>query len=527
MARARIAEGLGALLAAVALWATVQSLGAPIMRYDEGLLLTHSRIVLEGGVPHRDFYTNYPPGIYLAIAGLWRATGETPWALRHLGLGLHVAIALLLGRLAGRALSRALCPLACGLALLWLLPLQAVPYAWLAGLALALLALELGLAARPFACGAALAGVACFRHDLFVYLAACLGALALLWRARLPDVRRASAFALGLALPLLAVFAPLLARAGPGPVLRDLLLDQVRYVSAARRLPLPDLLAAPGPLPAFLADYFPGAVALALAGTVLALLALAARRPLGLAGPAAVAMLGALSLAVLPQMLGRTDSAHALFSATPALALAALLLRALAQRVRPAALGGILLLAGALLLALPLWTRLWLRPLGWPELPSGPPPYHGLPVTRDQARAIAWVSRHTRPGEPIYVGLGDHSRMVGNEVDFYFFADRPGSTRYLQFDPGLVTRADVQRGMIREIEAKGTRVAVLVQCCRRDEPNESRRPGASLLDRYLRRRFAPVKRFGPYLVAERDPAQSRSSRVPVPSPPPQHMATSP
>jgi hypothetical protein len=499
MTRARIADAVGILLAAVALWATVQTLGAPIMRYDEGLLLTHSQMVLGGAVPHRDFYTNYPPGIYLAIAGLWKWTGQTPWALRYLGLGLHLAVALLLGRLAGRALSRAFCPLAFGLVLLWLLPLQTVPYAWLAGLAMALAALELWLGARHFACGVAFAGIACFRHDLFAYLAACLAALALVSRTPLPRGRRAIALAAGAALPLLFVWVPLLARAGFEPVLRDLVLDQIRYVSAARRLPLPSLVDAPGALPAFLVDFFPGAVALALAGPALALVALAAR----LASPAAAALLGALCLAVLPQMLGRTDSIHALFSAVPALALAVVLLRCLGKRVRPAALGGALLLVGVILLALPLRTRLLLRPLAPIALPTGPPPYHGIPVTRDQARAIAWVARHTRPDEPIYVGLADHRRMVSNEVDFYYFAGRPGSTRYLQFDPGLVTREEVQREMIAELEAKRTRLAVLVQCCWREEPNQSQRLGAGALDRYLRRHFEPAKHFGRYLVAVR------------------------
>jgi len=506
-ARKRTADALGALALAAGLWTTANGLAAPVIPYDEGLLLTHSQALLGGAVPHRDFYSNYPPGIYLLIAGLWSLGGQTPWTLRFLGFALHAAIALLLGRLVGRALARAFCPLTAGLVLIWLSPLQTVPYAWLAGLAAALAAVELWLARGPqptrlsdLGRGAAFGAIACFRHDLFLSLALASALLALARRGSRVRPRGVSWLVAGAALPLAAAYGPVLSRAGLALPLQDLVVDQLRWVGPARWLPLSAFFSEASWLPAFLFDLFAAGSLLVLAGPALAALALAAARAPGRPRPRAALALAALSLAMLPQLIRRADLPHALLGVAPAVAACALLLRASSERLRSAPLAATLLVAGAALVAAPLRAPLSARLAELPALPSGPAPYYGLPVRADRQQALALVARLTRPDEPIYVGRREHSRLTSNEVDFYYFAGRPGATRQLQFDPGSVTRAPVQREMIRQLEAKGTRLAVLSTCCLREEPNESRRSGARLLDRYLRARFAPIAGHGRYLL---------------------------
>src|SRR5438105_15698246 len=88
--------------AAVLTVATVHMMGDAINRYDEGLLLTNAHLILRGQVPYRDFYSNYPPGIFLIIAALWKVFGVRAIVVRLLGLAIHLAIALLAARLAGR-----------------------------------------------------------------------------------------------------------------------------------------------------------------------------------------------------------------------------------------------------------------------------------------------------------------------------------------------------------------------------------------------------------------------------------------
>jgi hypothetical protein len=120
---------------------------------------------------------------------------------------------------------------------------------------------------------------------------------------------------------------------------------------------------------------------------------------------------------------------------------------------------------------------------------------------------LSFIAANSAPGEAIYVGLADHSRVFVNEIDLYFLAERPGATRIMQFDPNVVNREDVQREMAAEIEASGVRVAILSsRFADRVEPNESSNRGSGYLDDYLRSRFEVAERAGPYqLLLRRDP----------------------
>jgi len=81
--------------AQVALVATVRTLAYGVGEYDEGIILTNAKLLGWGFVPYRDFYSNYPPGIFLTVAALWKLVGVRVLALRGLGLLIHLLLALL------------------------------------------------------------------------------------------------------------------------------------------------------------------------------------------------------------------------------------------------------------------------------------------------------------------------------------------------------------------------------------------------------------------------------------------------
>ena len=497
-------SGLGATLGALGLYLGLLYVAVPVNPFDEGILLTHSWLLSQGFLPHRDFYTNYPPGIYLLIATAWRLVGTSPWVLRWATLGLRLAVALLAGRLAGAALGRGMALIVPGLVLLWLGILEPIPAAWLAGQALALATFQLWLwsQSRPgflldFIVGLSLSGISCFRYDLLLTLGGTLALLGLI-RRRMPPRARVAAFTLGALVPFVLVWLPLVARVGWRLVLQDLVLDQVRYVEPGRQLPLPLLLTPAGGLPALLAQPLSGAVALTLAGPLVAAVLWLTADALGIVDRRPLALLGALALANVPHVLSRADEVHSILSVAPSLALIGTLAVALASRVRSSAVAVAVLTVATTALVMPLGSWIRVTRFVMPALPTGPPPYDGLPATRDRLSALDFVTRHTKPAEAIYVGLTQHRRIFTNEVDFYFFARRPGVTRYLQFDPNMQNRGEVQRRMIGEIEARRPRLAVLSSCCQRDEPNDSHLVGSGDLDAYLRQRYRVVALIGGY-----------------------------
>ncbi|MSR20818.1 MAG: hypothetical protein EXR91_07545 [Gemmatimonadetes bacterium] len=417
-------SGAGLILLVVGLRSTIQMMGQPLGPHDEGLLLTNANLVSQGQVPYRDFYSNYPPGIYLAIVGLWKLFGVSVTAERALGFAAHGVLSLSAGWLAAYLAGSRFSFLAAGMVLLWLAWLGTVAFAWLVALAAALVtcalllrALENGSRSRWIAAGLALGGVGCIRHDLLIYFTSSLVAVAVAWRIgtrrwRLsrPELTAVACLVLGAVVPLLAVWAPTLARAGVGQAVEDVYGVLVRDVMPARDLPLPPVLelrrTIPPPLaaPAFLIHSFEGAAALTLVGPAVALLWLLGAPRMGLRSRAGPALLLALSVAVLPQMLGRTDASHTLYTVTPSLILLSALVEWLTRGRGLWSAAAALAIAG--IMYSPARTHVRFpdpgSPAAWQE---AYPRYSRLPEVEAAREAVlAFIAESTDPGDPITRG---------------------------------------------------------------------------------------------------------------------------
>lgn len=515
--------GAGLAALAVAVRATLAGAYWGIGNYDEGVLLTNAHLLLRGQLPYRDFYSNYPPGIFVLLAGSFTLFGASVSVERGLGLVLHLAIATMAGRVGGRALGERFSLIVCGLVACWLSLLGMSAYAWLAGLALALSTCEVWAWARQLerSWGYVLAGVSLgvtswFRHDLFLYFSAVVAGLAGAWLAlRLWRGQRGGFFSRGSPLhglfhvaggalgTVALLWIPVFAVAGLRTVAHDLYFDQVGRTMPARVLPIPPLVAlgtprwSPISLPAFAYLPFPSSVVLTLLGPALALGALLWPRGAGLKERTHLIGPAALSIAVLPQMLGRTDIAHAVFAVTPALIASAVWLIGGRERRWNAARAWGLALLGAAALYLPLHDELSV------DEPQKAQPYRkDMPragrtvVSASRARAVAFVRKHTGPDDPIFVGLTDHRWTRKNDMDLYFLSDRVGATRYMQFDPNLANHEDIQRLMIADLERTRPKVAILAPAKKSSEPNESRNAGSTLLDDYLRTHYREKGRAG-------------------------------
>jgi hypothetical protein len=143
--------------------------------------------------------------------------------------------------------------------------------------------------------------------------------------------------------------------------------------------------------------------------------------------------------------------------------------------------------------ALPGAARLSLcgRPYGLPRIKC-------LLLDENRAEAARFVISSTREDERIFVGLTRHDKIFANDNLFYFATGRLPATRWHQFDPGLQTRADIQREIIAELQARNVRFVVLESHWDGvAEPNDSAKSsGVHLLDEYIRRSYIPVRTYG-------------------------------
>src|SRR5260370_2140948 len=165
---------IGVGFIAAGLWVSARASLDSLSFYDEGILLSGANSILLGVTPHRDFYANYPPGMFLIIAALWKVAGPSVLSTRVLGLMFHLGAGVLAGLIAGRCIGGRFSWLACGLVVLWLFDVLIYPWPWIGGIVTALLFIWLLLVALSeqrklawVACGLAWGSLLCIRHDLF------------------------------------------------------------------------------------------------------------------------------------------------------------------------------------------------------------------------------------------------------------------------------------------------------------------------------------------------------------------------
>jgi hypothetical protein len=111
--------------------------------------------------------------------------------------------------------------------------------------------------------------------------------------------------------------------------------------------------------------------------------------------------------------------------------------------------------------------------------------------------AARFLDAHSARDAPVFVGNRRHDRISLNHSLLYFLAQRRGTTRYYNLHPGLATTPEVQREIVRSLDAVDA--LVLWDAPLWDEPNASARSSGALdLDEAIRERYRPVADWGPF-----------------------------
>jgi hypothetical protein len=137
----------------------------------------------------------------------------------------------------------------------------------------------------------------------------------------------------------------------------------------------------------------------------------------------------------------------------------------------------------------------------------------GVRTTPDDGHALEElaeaVGRRSRPGEFLLSAPPRYDRVRVGDTLLYRLLDRENPTRYDVVQPGVVTRADVQREMRDDLQRTRTPLVVrwVAPAATMVEDNGSgRSSGVTLLDDYLRSHYTQVGRYGDYVLLQREPA---------------------
>ncbi len=459
------------------------ALGAIALRdgiapHDEGLMLAWAGRIADGQVPYRDFWCNYGPGQPVLLGALTALTGPSLLAWR--------IVRVLVGAVA----------------------------AWLA---YRLVADEVGVAdhGERWALGAGAASAGALAWPLLPAptvpaLALGLGAL---WAARTrPALAGTLAGAAGLFRPEigLAVLVGVALRTGPSGRGRALVAGSVTFVAGW----LPFLVLAPGDV----LDQVVGFVGLQsqqrlpfpppydggldpnklLEGTFAVVLVAGAllwaalrRGPRWLALPI---------LAGVAYLLGRADEFHLV----PLAVLLPVGVAVAGARctARPARCAAAAVLAVVLAHGLDRQAGRVLHPGALATVPG--PAGDGVRTQSADAAALTVVrDRIGGTRAPLLVLPPRTDRVRVGDPLLNVILDRPNPTRYDVMQPGVVTTAKVQREMVADLRASRAPHVVrwLAPAAREREDNASgRERGATILDRYVARRYVRLLRTGDYEV---------------------------
>jgi hypothetical protein len=485
------ALSLALLLLVLAAGLSAFTLLRPISPHDEGLMLQAGSRIAHGQWPYRDFWTNYPPGQALVLAGLDKLFGVSLLSWRILRVIVDAVTALLAFRLVlGSGASR---PWALAA---WLGVAGAM--AWPSGPgpnppALLLAFAALSLTPRRATAAGVLVGLAVlFRLEIGV--AAALGVLI----ATPPPARRRAALA---ALATAAITLAPFFVTDPGAMVHDTI--GFLGIQGLQRLPLPLDYAGSLRPTKLLEFYFP--VILLVAAALCAEALTVSRREESESNRVALSLVP-LALVGVAYLIGRPDEFHLV----PLSAVLAVMLTIAAATARHGALRAVLTVGLALIVIAGLERRAG-QALHPPAAAAVPGPagsgVHTTPAdARSLRRLIATVRRLTRPGQPIFVANPRFDRVRVGDPLLYVILGRPNPTRYDVMAPGLVTTDSVQREIIRSLRRSHTRLVVRwldPTASAREHDGAGRSSGVHVLDRYLAAHFRRYATYGYYEVLAR------------------------
>ncbi len=496
---------------------------APGPPMEEGFMLAFPELVLRGQVANRDFLHLYGPGSLWVLAAAFRAFGTSIGVERAVGLlqllGAVFGVFALV-RPWGRWLATAGATMT---AIIVVPPIGLTALAWVGAVGFGLWSVHLAVRAldepdrrsRLLVAAGLLAGMALlYRPDLAVALGLS-GLVVFVTLDRPGRVRYLAAVAAGVS-PYLVH----LAMAGPGNVVRGLVIEPVFELRGGRALPLPPswdrfdgflqraglLEEPPWPFPT---PPSPAQLSLWLALLMLSVVVLvvagvkAARH-----GRRRLLVMALFALGLLPQALQRADSTHlAWVSCVPFGLLPAAFVELWRGRQRPR----LYVVAAALV---PLVATLVLVPhFTWRSYAhavtrsagigdeshamrhDGRVFYYGRAdaVTAVDQLLLA-VDRVSAPGDRLFVGTADLRKTPYSEAFLYhLLPDLPPATRFIEMDPGVANAPD--SGMADEIAAAD----ILILSSVRDdwvEPNDSREFGPDEPNQVVARDFCQVGSFG-------------------------------
>lgn len=499
--------------------------------YDEGLMVYTSARIMNGDIPYRDFFSNFPPGQLYLVALLFKIFSVNVIVERIASVIILSFLSLTVYLIADKILPRWLALLAWFISLIHIGSYgfygNAVPSA-LFFIMLSVLCLFLYVDGKQrgwlLVSGAMLGIAILFRYDIggYAFIAEFLAIFAFI-------DNDAGKFKIASFIPagMMIALIPLLYFFGVVPI-NDLVYDFVvfpfsiypqsralqypfpipdpsRYFSSGISLPGQFIFETISRVP----FYFPF-LEYVLAAVMLISIMRGKKDILGKSNTWKVIILLLLGILLLNHAVVRSDEAHVFSTMIPAIMILCVLISLIKESKRNKILFSILASLTALLIIInPLYKKsVQIRRAVFSkqnvsfELERAKGIYLRDKNEADYQDMIKLIQSNVPEGEKIFVGNYRHDKSFISDIMVYFLSNRESATKFHDLHPGIVTTEPVQQMIIRDIEMQKVKYIVLWD----NESGEtsSQKSGSKILDDYIRSNFSCTGLFGEHSLWKRN-----------------------
>lgn len=495
----------------------------PLGLYDEGFSLTNALRILNGDIPHRDYWAAYPPGTSFTLAVAFSLFEPSLIVARFVNLGwtliLAFSIFLCLRRFAPTLIGLSVVILAS----LWVSAAIYPSYSVLPALALTFLALAFlggAIKAESSACsviGGCVAGsITLFRHDFSAYLFVSL-VLSLLVcvvmkpsSRHMPEFKKAALFILSFLVAAILLLSIMLTKVGWEDFFQQAILFPAKGMREYRHLPVPGFF-----------DFFQSkksqwvlAWIVPIGVFVGCVHIFISHRENSLFTQMVIRMFALMAILLTLQAHNRLDYPHAAPSMIFLFCFFSVIMGAKPQNISIIRNSfGI-----AFVVAFSLFSMLiTIRHVGISctyRCITHPENFFCIPVDNNQIEVVNFINHNAAQDDYVFVGNTYHDRILINDASLYFLLRKSIPVKWNEMHPGIVTTKPVQEEIVNALNTKEVHFVVLADMPESKEKNlSSISSNVHLLDDFIKDNYSPVFSNTRYSILKRTSSFTVSTKV--------------
>lgn len=488
----------------------------PLGVYDEGFSLTNALRILQGDIPHLDYWAAYPPGTSLILAMAFNFFEPTLLIARLVNLSWTIFILSSFFIFSRQFASIWLSLTATVIASFWvsaaLYPSYSVtPALGLIFTALAFFTKGIDLKSKRMSIiGGLIAGsIVLFRHDFagYLFLSISLALIMTLFTKYADTSKNASTqnvlfFLASFLATTLVIILMVLSYSGWNNFIQQAILFPATGMRENRLLPYPGLLDFFGPSKGqwLLAWLVPIIIFVGLLNKWIA------RANQGFCISIATYTFAVMSLLLTLQAHNRLDMPHA----APSMMFALCFLVALSSnkpQFAPSLYRVTFLGLIGFLFIYSIYVTTNHRFINYSAIfvcASDQLAQPCMKADKNQIEIVDFINKNYQPTDYIFVGNTRHDKIFINDASLYFLLKKPIPIKWNEMHPGVVTTREVQEDIIKNLEEKKVNVIVIAAMPQSNENNASKvSSGVFALDDYIRNHYRKVFSNRYYLVLER------------------------